>query len=130
MVINNGQRVFWGRQGAEGDLGDFGFLFVVEAALRDLKRFFDGYIGRNMPPSELSILCSIFNERLQSRVRRGELFDAVCIPDPRHGGGTGVDAADNAAYAVIGLERVPYAGKFFFQIHTGTGAVAAVEGIS
>ena len=130
VVINNGQRVFWGRQGADGDLGDYGYLFVVEAVLRNLKKFFDAYIGRDLPPAELSLLCSIFNARLQSRVNRGELFDAVCIPDPRHGGGTGVDAADNSGYALVALERVPYAGKFSFQIHTGTGAVAAVEGIS
>ena len=130
VVINNGRRVFWGRQGQDGELGDFGYLFVVEAVLRDLKRFFDAYIGRDMPPSELSILCSIFNARLRSRVNRGELFDAVCIPDPRHGGGTGVDAESNSGYALIGLERVPYAGVFHFQIHTGTGAVSAVEGIS
>lgn len=129
IVRNHANRVFWGRQGAPGDLGDYGYQFVVGEVLRGLKRFFDGYLGRDMPPSELSVLCSIFTERLRSRVNRGELFDAVCIPDPRFGGGTGVDPSDNAGYALLGLERTPYAGRFHFQLHTGSGAVALVEGI-
>lgn len=129
IVSLNGTYRFWGRKVASGNRGDAGFQWVLEDAVRGLKKFFSEYIGRNQPPGELVLQCSIYNERLQHRVRIGQLFLAACIPDPRHGGGTGVDVHTDSAYVLLAIQRTPSSDKFVFSLDTNTGAVEALEGL-
>ena len=120
---------FWGRKVASGERGDAGFQWVLEDAIRGLKKFFTNYAGRNQSPGELTLQCSIYNERLQERVKQRQLFAAACIPDPRYGNGSGVDVANDSAYVLLALQKTPSSDKFVFSVDTNTGAVEALEGL-
>ena len=129
IVRIGGTYRFWGRQVAAGDHGDAGFQWVLDDIVNGLKTFFLNYLGRNMHVGDLALLCSIFNERLQVRVHREQLLDAVCVPDPRYGNGSGVDPHTNTGYPLLALQRTPYGGKYVFSLDTNTGAVQAVQGL-
>ena len=129
IVLIGGSYRFWGRQVAAGDLGDAGFQWVLDDVVRGLKTFFANYLGRNQLPGDLVLQASIFNDRLRHRVDTGQLTDAICIPDPRYGNGSGLDTHTNTGYVLLALQRTPYGGKFVFSLDTNTGAVAAVQGI-